>query len=129
MKELDWSKKANFLSMEDHCRYMFIGHVEGTLVSSHNSNSLYKSHEHRGYPGRVYSASLEYRQACRSVVVSHKLQYIQHHHYLLVSSGPQQNYVEVETDFSDLPKRMDKLLKSPEKAEHIANNSVKTFQE
>ncbi|KAF7585733.1 hypothetical protein BBP40_010183 [Aspergillus hancockii] len=107
VKELDWSKKANFLSMEDHCRYMFIGHVEG----------------------RAYSASLKYRQACRSVVVAHKLQYIQHHHYLLVSSGPEQNYVEVERDFSDLPKRMDELLKSPDKAERIANNSVKTFRE
>ncbi|KAJ6136724.1 hypothetical protein N7497_012428 [Penicillium chrysogenum] len=107
VKELDWSKKANFLSMEDHCRYMFIGHVEG----------------------RAYSASLKYRQACRSVVVAHQLQYIQHHHYLLVSSGPEQNYVEVERDFSDLPKRMDELLKNPAKAERIANNSVETFRE
>jgi hypothetical protein len=29
VKELDWSRKDNFLSMEDHCRYMFIAHVEG----------------------------------------------------------------------------------------------------
>lgn len=29
VKELEWSRKANFLSMEDHCRYMFIAHVEG----------------------------------------------------------------------------------------------------
>ncbi|RHZ52986.1 uncharacterized protein CDV56_102424 [Aspergillus thermomutatus] len=107
VKELDWSQKANFLTMEDHCRYMFIGHVEG----------------------RAYSASLKYRQACRSVVVAHKLQYIQHHHYLLVSSGPEQNYVEVERDFSDLPKRMDELLKNLEKAERIADNNVKTFRE
>jgi hypothetical protein len=32
-RELDWSKKANFLSMEDHCRSMFLGHVEGTFLS------------------------------------------------------------------------------------------------
>ncbi|KKK25546.1 hypothetical protein AOCH_001369 [Aspergillus ochraceoroseus] len=107
VKELDWTKKANFLTMEDHCQYMFIGHVEG----------------------RAYSASLKYRQACRSVVVAHKLQYIQHHHYLLVSSGPNQNYVEVERDFSDLPKQIDDLLKNVEKAERIAENSVKTFRE
>lgn len=61
--------------------------------------------------------------------MAHQLQYIQHHHYLLVSSGPEQNYVEVERDFSDLPKRMDELLKNPDKAERIANNSVKTFRE
>lgn len=29
VKELDWGRKANFLFMEDHCRYMFIAHVEG----------------------------------------------------------------------------------------------------
>ena len=29
VKELDWSRKENFLSMEGHCKYMFIAHVEG----------------------------------------------------------------------------------------------------
>lgn len=79
--------------------------------------------------GRAYSASLKYRHACRSVIVAHKLQYIQHHHYLLVSSGPEQNYVEVERDFSDLPDRMDELLNDLEKAQRIAGNNVKTFRE
>lgn len=32
VKALDWRKKDNFLTMEDHCRYMFIGHVEGISV-------------------------------------------------------------------------------------------------
>ena len=76
-----------------------------------------------------YSASLKYRQACHSVVISHKLQYIQHHHYLLSSHGPTQNYVEVERDFSDLPAKMERLLAHPEEAQRIANNSVKTFRE
>ena len=61
--------------------------------------------------------------------VIHKLQYIQHHHYLLVSEGPLQNYVEVERDFSNLPAKMDNLLDHPEKAAKIADNSVKTFRE
>ncbi|KAG2414165.1 hypothetical protein HFD88_003356 [Aspergillus terreus] len=98
VKALDWRKKDNFLTMEDRCRYMFIRHVEG----------------------RAYSASLKYRQACRSVVVAYKLQYIQHHHHLLVSSGPEQNYAEVERDFSDLPGRTEELLLNPEKAQRIA---------
>ena len=59
----------------------------------------------------------------------HKLQYIQHHHYLLVSSGPLQNYVEVERDFSDLSDKMANLLDNPAKAQKIADNSVKTFRE
>jgi hypothetical protein len=80
-------------------------------------------------PGRSYSASLKYRQACRSVVVAHKLQYIQHHHYLLSSHGPTQNYVEVERDFSDLPDKMAPLLADPAEAQRIADNSVATFRE
>jgi hypothetical protein len=72
---------------------------------------------------------LKYRQACRSVVVAHKLQYIQHHHYLLSSHGPTQNYVEVERDFSDLPGKMEHLLANPAEAQRIADNSVATFRE
>ncbi|KAF5858943.1 hypothetical protein ETB97_003546 [Aspergillus alliaceus] len=107
VKEIEWKNKANFLSMEDHCNYRFIAHVEG----------------------RSYSASLKYRQACRSVIVIHELQYIQHHHYLLVSSGQYQNYVQVERDFSDLPQKIQELLDDPAKARQIANNNVNIFRE
>jgi hypothetical protein len=79
--------------------------------------------------GRSYSASLKYRQACNSVIVAHKLQYIQHHHYLLVPDGPNQNYIEVERDFSDLASKIEPLLDDPSKAQRIANNSVRTFRE
>lgn len=34
VKELDWSQKANFLSLEDHCQYMFVAHVEGRIFFS-----------------------------------------------------------------------------------------------
>ncbi|KAB8262073.1 endoplasmic reticulum-resident kdel protein [Aspergillus pseudonomiae] len=107
VKEVEWKNKANYLSMEKHCDYRYIAHVEG----------------------RSYSASLKYRQACRSVVVIHKLQYIQHHHYLLVSSGPQQNFVQVERDWADLPHRIQELLDDPLKARMIADNNVKVFRE
>ncbi|KAL4938981.1 glycosyl transferase family 90-domain-containing protein [Aspergillus oleicola] len=107
VQPVDWKRKSNLLRMEEHCRYMFIAHVEG----------------------RSYSASLKYRQACRSVIVAHQLQYIQHHHYLLVASGPHQNYVEVSRDFSDLADQLEGLLGDPERAERIADNSVRTFRE
>ncbi|KAI9933119.1 hypothetical protein MW887_007590 [Aspergillus wentii] len=107
VKQVDWQDKTNVMSMEDHCKYMFIAHVEG----------------------RSYSASLKYRQACKSVIVAHKLQYIQHHHYLLVPQGPNQNYVEVERDFSDLEEKLDPLVSNPQLAERIATNSVQTFRE
>ena len=63
------------------------------------------------------------------MVVIHKLQWIQHHHYLLVSKGPNQNFVEVERDFSDLEAVMDHLTTHPEEARRIADNSVRTFRE
>ncbi|MGI4812605.1 MAG: hypothetical protein ACRYGG_04615 [Janthinobacterium lividum] len=63
------------------------------------------------------------------MIIAHKLQYIQHHHYLLSSSGPSQNYVEVERDFSDLPGKMAALIADPAEAHRIAANSVATFRE
>ena len=79
--------------------------------------------------GRSYSGALKYRQLCRSVIVSHKLQWIQHYHYLFKSSGTNQNMVEVERDFSDLDAAMRDLLAHPEKAKRIADNSVQVFRE
>ncbi|KAJ5575592.1 CAZyme family GT90 [Penicillium sp. DV-2018c] len=107
VKQVDWTTGSNVLKMEDHCQYMFIAHVEG----------------------RSYSASLKYRQACNSVIVAHKLQYIQHHHYLLIADGPNQNYVEVERDFSDLAEKMEPLVNNTDAAQRIANNSVRTFRQ
>ena len=107
VKEVNSDVQDNYISLQEHCKYQFIAHSEG----------------------RSYSASLKYRQACRSVILIHKLQWIQHHHYLLVSSGPLQNYVSVERDFSDLQEKMANLLAHPEKAQKIADNSVKTFRE
>ena len=57
------------------------------------------------------------------------MQYIQPHHYLLVSSGPLQNYVEVERDFSNLGSKMANLLDNPAKAAKIADSSVRVFRE
>ena len=101
------SVRESFISSLNHCDYMFLAHAEG----------------------RSYSAALKYRQACRSVVVIHKMQWIQHHHYLLVSNGTQQNFVEVERDFSDLEPKIEYLLQHPEKARRIADNNVKVFRE
>ena len=33
VKEVEWKDKANFISMENHCNYRFIAHVEGMLSS------------------------------------------------------------------------------------------------
>ena len=137
VRQVEWSTGANVLKMEDHCHYMFIAHVEGEFQPYSSKGHLWgltadrKSEEVAltELVGRSYSASLKYRQACNSVIVAHKLQYIQHHHYLLISEGPQQNYVEVERDFSDLADKIEPLVQNTTAAAQIAHNSVKTFRE
>lgn len=129
VKQVDWQEKANIIKMEDHCKYMFIAHVEGEFPPPASLFLILLFDQTTNGTGRSYSASLKYRQACRSVIVAHKLQFIQHHHYLLVSSGPEQNYVEVERDFSDLADKLEPLVENPDAAKRIADNSVRTFRE
>lgn len=59
----------------------------------------------------------------------HKPKWFEPHQHLYVSSGPQQNVVEVERDFSDLEEKIEELLKDPERARAIAKNSVATFRD
>jgi hypothetical protein len=57
------------------------------------------------------------------------MQWIQHHHYLFVANGTNQNFVEVERDFSDLEEKIEYLISNPEEAKRIADNSVRTFRD
>ncbi|KAJ5201986.1 CAZyme family GT90, partial [Penicillium cinerascens] len=111
VKELGWgdpaSMKNDYKTMPEHCDYQYVAQTEG--------NS--------------YSGRLKYLQMCRSVIVSHKLEWIQHHYHLLRSSGPEQNFVEVERDWSDLENKMDWLLSHEKDAQRIADNNVKVFRE
>ena len=47
----------------------------------------------------------------------------------MISSGPNQNFVEVERDFSDLESKMENLLRHRGEAERIANNSAELFRD
>lgn len=120
---------AQFLGPVDQCNYMFIAHAEGTTFPAQIPREDLGASPGLTVAGRSYSGALKYRQLCRSVIVSHKLQWIQHYHYLLLASGAKQNYVEVERDFTDLSSVMNDLLAHPEKAKRIADNNVKTFRE
>jgi hypothetical protein len=136
LKWTDPNFKEQFLGPVDQCSFMFIAHAEGTsrdtapppLGNSHKQAAMAMT-ETDASPGRSYSGSLKYRQLCRSVIVSHKLQWIQHYHYLFRNNGSNQNFVEVERDFSDLSAAMEDLLDHPEKAKRIADNSVQVFRE
>ncbi len=111
VKALDWHNKESMSndlkSMPEHCQYKYLAHTEG--------NS--------------YSGRLKYLQACKSVIVAHTMDWIQHHHPLMRSSGPQQNYLEVNRTFEDLEQKISWLESHSKEAERIATNSVKTFRE
>ncbi|TKA25049.1 hypothetical protein B0A50_06113 [Salinomyces thailandicus] len=113
VQTLDWSNKTDIhsklLTMEDHCRYMFTAQTEGN----------------------TYSGRLKYLLNCNSILMSHRLDWIEHFHHLLRPTGPDQNYVKLKRDFSDLPKTMKSLL-SPSKleaAQRIVDNARETFRE
>lgn len=113
VQELDWSNKTNIqtrlLTMQDHCSYMFVAQTEG--------NS--------------YSGRLKYLLNCHSVLFAHKMNWIELYHHLMISSGPEQNYIATNRDYSDLPRKMETLRDSEhiQQAQRIADNARKTFRE
>ncbi|KAK2735259.1 hypothetical protein FQN57_001203 [Myotisia sp. PD_48] len=120
VREIGWGNKEkekdgmplSFLPLEDHCRYMFLAHIEG----------------------RSFSGRGKYLQHCRSVFVTHELVWKEVHHAALVVPGdandnPEANYIQVNRDFSDLEAKMQFLLSNPAYAEVIAENSVRTFRD
>ena len=79
--------------------------------------------------GISYSGRLKYLLNCHSVSVIHRLEWTENYHHLLVAEGPNQNYVQVERNFSDLSEKIERLLEQPQEIERIANNSVATFRD
>lgn len=69
---------------------------------------------------------LRYILQCRSVVVSHEMEYIQHFHHLINSTmgSPHQNLVVVPgLDWKTLPETMDMLIDDDKFAEELAERS------
>lgn len=96
------------MHMADFCKYQFPIHTEG--------NS--------------WSGRLRYLQNCHSAVVVHQpLKYQAHYYDLLVADGPDQNYIKVANDFSDLEEKIEYYRANPLEAERIANNSVSAFRD
>ncbi|KAH7396181.1 glycosyl transferase family 90-domain-containing protein [Pyrenochaeta sp. MPI-SDFR-AT-0127] len=113
VEEVTWknrdhvSDKSTALSITEHCKYQFLVHTEG----------------------RSYSGRGKYLLNCASILITHRADWIEPHSHLFVSSGPDQNVVMVERDFSDLEEKMEDLLQNPLRGMAIANNSVATFRD
>ncbi|KAB2570941.1 hypothetical protein DBV05_g10396, partial [Lasiodiplodia theobromae] len=110
--ESDWADvatmKGHRLHMAEFCKYMFAIHTEGI----------------------AWSGRLRYLQNCESVAVVHQpLEYQAHYYDLLVEEGPEQNYIAVRNDFSDLEEKIKHYLARPALAERVAKTSAATFRD
>ncbi|KAL9529575.1 hypothetical protein SMMN14_06382 [Sphaerulina musiva] len=101
------NKNNNHLPISHLCSYALTIHTEGFS----------------------YSGRLSHLLNCNSLPIIHNLTYTTHYYHLLQASGPQQNYVSVRNDFSDLEDTVQYFLSHPEEADVIVRNSVKTFRE
>jgi len=95
------------ITMEDHCKYKFAVHTEGT----------------------TWSGRLKYLLSCNVVVFAHPLTYYTHLYHLLQPEGPQQNFVSLKKDWSDLPAQVQGMLDNEQKAEMVANNAAAVFRD
>ncbi|KAF2145290.1 uncharacterized protein K452DRAFT_207289, partial [Aplosporella prunicola CBS 121167] len=107
VKQINWMTRENVIPMQDFCKYQYLAHTEG--------NS--------------WSGRLRYLQNCLSVSVIHELDYVAHYYPLLKADGPEQNYVAVKRDFSDLAEKMDHLTANTAAARRIAEESARTFRD
>lgn len=108
VSDIDWTDKGDvsrrLLTPEEHCQYKYLAHVEGW----------------------AYSGRLKYIMQCRSVIVAHEMEYVQHFHHLIDADdrSPAQNMVIVPgTEWKTLPKVMDRLIANDTRALEIATNS------
>lgn len=97
--------EKHYLTLPDHCRYQYVVQTEGTS----------------------YSGRFKFLQLCNSVTVSHKLEYAEFATHLMRPNGSEQNFIEVDRDWSDLEAKMAYSLAHPEEAERIAARSHELF--
>ncbi|CAI6339598.1 unnamed protein product [Periconia digitata] len=115
VQEVKWKNRTDVaagsassaMSMVDHCKHQFLIHTEG----------------------RSYSGRGKYLLNCESIIFMHKREWVEPHHSVLVSEGLNQNFVEVERDFSDMEAKIQELINNPERAKVIAHNSATTFRD
>lgn len=111
VKSLNWASKGSMTSdlktMDEHCQYKYLINTDG----------------------RSYSGRLKFLQNCRSVILMHKSDWLTHHTHLMQESGPDQNYVKIETDLDDLEDQILALQQHDAEAQRIADNNVRIFRE
>ncbi|CAK1359703.1 hypothetical protein CB0940_05860 [Cercospora beticola] len=103
----DTMTHENHIDIADFCKYAFTVHTEGFS----------------------YSGRLNHLLNCNSLPFIHQLNWNLHYYHLLRKDGPDQNYVDVKDDFSDLEEKVLHYLAHPEEAQRITANHIATFRE
>lgn len=103
----DADDMTGHIAIEDHCRYKYAVHTEGT----------------------TWSSRLKFLLSCNSVVLVQPLKYTTHLYHLLNAEGPEQNYVPVSSDWTNLPEKVEALEADSEQAESIARNAASLFRD
>lgn len=100
------SDHSTWLKPDELCKYAMTVHTEGV-----------------SYSGRLGSLLL-----CNSLTFIHDLSWTAHFYSVLKSKGPEQNYVPVARDWSDLEEKVQYFLKNPKEADKIIQNSVNALR-
>ena len=93
--------------ISDFCRYQFVAHMSGGS----------------------WSGSGKYTHLCHSVFISHSIEWTEIYHGALESEGRDQNWVQAKDGWVDLEEIINDLIADPEKAQRIADNSVRTLRD
>lgn len=100
-------EKQHSLSSSEYCKYAMTIHTEGI-----------------SFAGRLTQLLL-----CNSLPIVHDLEWNTHYSHLLTDHGPDQNYVSVRRDWSNLQLVTNYYLQHPDEAEKVIANSIATFRD
>ena len=98
---------SHMLPIADFCRWMFVADIKGAS----------------------WSGGAKYKHNCHSVFVSHPIAWREIYTGAMVDSGPEQNWVSIQDDWSNLEETMQDLIANPIKAKRIADNSVRILRD
>ena len=79
--------------------------------------------------GAIYSGCFKYLHSRNSVILIHKLKWVEFLTPMMTTECYDQNIVQVERDWSDLNEKMEYLIANPDIAQRIVENGAKAFED
>ncbi|KAI1252836.1 hypothetical protein MGN70_005042 [Eutypa lata] len=108
IEEIRWdSGLGHPVQMEEHCKWQFLIHTEGNSWSGRLRNLV----------------------NCNSAIIIHNpLNWTAHFYSVLEPDGPNQNYIAVKNDWSDLDEKMNYYLEHQDEAARIGEETERTLR-